>query len=75
MQEQNSTKRIRLSVEMNEEMRDLIDGLVEQTGTSRADVLRRAIALLKTVKEAEANGESPALISKEGKVTVKLVGA
>ena len=69
-----SPERIRLTVEINTEMKNLIDALVEQTGSSRAEILRRSIALLKTVKDAESSGEYPALIDGDGNVRAKLVG-
>jgi hypothetical protein len=36
--------------------------------------LRQAVALLKTLKDAMATGETPALIDREGHVTARLIG-
>jgi hypothetical protein len=52
----------------------LIDDLADQEGVSRADLLRRAIALLKAVKDAAKKGLSPALIDEEGNVNARLIG-
>jgi hypothetical protein len=46
----------------------------EQTGTDEADVLRRAIALLKVVKDGQERGESPALVGKDGTITTTITG-
>jgi hypothetical protein len=71
----NAREKIRLSLDVTPEMKDLLDRLADRAGSTQADVLRRAIGLYATVKEGEANEEgSPALV-KDGKVVVRLVGA
>jgi len=66
--------KIRLSLDLNPEMKAILEGLAAKVGGSQSEVLRRAIALLKTIKDAEAQGETPALI-KDGKIIAKIVGA
>jgi hypothetical protein len=71
---QERAEKIRLSLDMTPAMKDVIDQLAEREGITRAELLRRAIALLKTVKDAEEKGERAALINEEGHVTARLVG-
>jgi len=55
-------------------MKAVIDTLADQGGVPKADILRQAIALLRVVKDAEARGESPALIDRQGNVVARLIG-
>lgn len=65
--------KIRLTLDVTKEMKSVIDDLATQAGTTQADVLRRAVALLKAVKEGEREGETPALV-KGDRVTARIVG-
>lgn len=67
-------EKIRLSLDVTPEMKQVIDELTDRTHGTQAQVMRQAIALLKTVKDAEAKGERPALIDEEGHVVARLVG-
>jgi negative regulator of replication initiation len=67
-------QRWRLNVEVNSEMRDLIKSLVVETGSSKTDIIRRALSLLHVVKMAAHKGEYPALITESGEVVSRIVG-
>lgn len=64
----------RLTLDVSPAMKREIEELARVSGTTQANVLRLAVALLKTIKEAQAGGQAPALIDKEGNVTARLVG-
>ena len=66
-------RKIRLSLDVTPEMKKIIEDLAERAGTNQGEVLRRALALFFAAKQAEADGESVALV-KKGKITAKLVG-
>jgi Arc/MetJ-type ribon-helix-helix transcriptional regulator len=66
--------KIRMSLDLTPAMRDIIDRLADRSGSSRSDVLRRAIVLMDALKEAEGRGESPALVDDEGNVRARIVG-
>ena len=66
-------KKIRLSLDVTPKMKQIIENLANEAGTNQGEILRRAIALLRAVKTAEAQGESVALV-KNNVVTAKLVG-
>ncbi|MGH2354495.1 MAG: ribbon-helix-helix protein, CopG family [Chloroflexota bacterium] len=67
-------ERVRVSLDVTPEMKEIIDSLAERSGTTQADVLRRAVALFKVVKDAGEKGEAPALVNTDGEVTTKIVG-
>jgi|ERR671924_832125 hypothetical protein len=68
-----STERIRISLDVTPQMKQIIDQLAEQLGTSQADVLRRAVGLLKVIKDAQARGEQPALIDEQSRTLTALI--
>lgn len=70
----DALRKIRLSLDVTPEMKEVLDGLALTVGTTQADVLRRAVALYAAVKQAERSGEGEAALAKDGKVVVKLVG-
>jgi hypothetical protein len=67
-------ERIRITLDVTPPMKAVLDKLTTQSGTTQSEVLRRAIALLSAVKEAEAKGEGTPAIEKDGRVVVRLVG-
>ncbi len=69
-----SFERIRMSLDLTPAMKAIIDDLARQEGATRSEVLRRAIALLKAIKDAQQKGESPVLVDREGNVTARIVG-
>lgn len=71
--ERSSSKTIRMSLDLTPQMKQVIEDLAEQEGLTGAALLRRAVALFKTVKEGQAAGQVPALVSKSGEIT-RLVG-
>lgn len=67
-------EKIRLSLDVTPEMKAIIEGLAESSGQSQAEVLRKAVGLLKAAKDAEPRGLDVALVDKEGKLDTRLVG-
>ena len=68
------TDRIRITLDVTPPLKAVIDRLAEQDGTTQADVLRRAIALLNAVKKAEASGEGEAALVKDDHLVAKQIG-
>ena len=65
---------VRLTLDMTPEMKVVLDDLARRDGSTIAALLRKAVALLKAVKDAELEGEVPALMDKNGNVTARLIG-
>lgn len=63
----------RVTLDLSPEMKAIAENLSERCGGSQAEMLRRAVALLKYVKDAQERGEKVATV-KGGKVLAELVG-
>jgi predicted transcriptional regulator len=66
---------IRVSLDLTPSMKEVIDELARRSGTSKAVMLRDAIALFKLVKDAQDRGETAILVDKEGNLVARIVGA
>lgn len=66
-------KMIRMSLDLTPEMKEVVDSLAEAAGTNHSELLRRAISLMKAVKEGERRGETPALV-KDNQIVARIVG-
>lgn len=68
-------KKVRLTLELTEDVNEFLDEEAEQTGSTKSDVLRKAIALMKAAAMGKARGRELALIdSKSEKVVAHIVG-
>ena len=68
------SEKTRMTVDLTPELKAALDSLAENAGVSRADILRQAIQLLTTIKEAQDEGLLPALIDRQANVKARLVG-
>lgn len=65
--------RQRFDIRMSAELADQLESITSQTGLTRAEVFRRAVALYKRAKEVERSNGHVLLEQADGKV-VELVG-
>ena len=69
-----SDKYVRLSVNISEELDDLIDDLANDAKISRTDVIRRALAVMKAYRQQEAAGrEHIGFVSDPSKLDAEIV--
>jgi hypothetical protein len=68
------SERVRATFVLSPEMQRIIARLAREMGTDEAEVFRRAIGLLKIVKDGQERGESPALVDKHGTVMTEITG-
>lgn len=67
--------KIRLTLEVTPEINSVLENLAEATGSTKSDVLRKAIALFEYAAKNKAKGRELALIdSKSEKVVGHVVG-
>ncbi len=66
--------RIRLSLEVSPDLYETLEHIAAQSHTTKADVLRRAIALMDVVKDAQQAGLKLGLVGKGNKVEREIVG-
>jgi len=67
-------EKVRVTLDLTQQMKEVLDRLATSDGRTQAEVLRRAIALLSAVKTAEQNGEGVPALVKDNKIVAKLVG-
>lgn len=65
---------VRVSLDMSPEANDLLESLASAHGTTKSQVLRRAVALYHVASEAQARGNRVAVIDQDKKVVSELVG-
>jgi len=64
----------KLTVEFNDKMSDILERLAEEKGTTKVDVLRRAVALYKYLDSEQKEDESKKVsITKDGKAVKDIV--
>jgi hypothetical protein len=73
----NAKKRlaaVRVSLDMSPEANDLLESLASLHGTTKSQILRRAVALYHVASEASASGNRLAVVDKDKKVVSEIVG-
>ena len=66
---------VRLSLEVSAKVNDMIEAMAEATGSTKSEVLRRAIALMRYAVDAAASGKVIGIAdSKGGKLETVIVG-
>lgn len=54
---QEKRQRVRLSLDVSVELNELLEELAEETGSTKSDVLRKAIALMDVAVDARREGK------------------
>jgi predicted transcriptional regulator len=68
-------KKVRFTLELTEDVNGFLDDVAEHAGTTKSEVLRKAVALLKASEIAKQKGRELAVIDpKSEKVVGHLVG-
>jgi predicted transcriptional regulator len=49
-------EKVRLSLQVSDELNEALDVIAQESGTTKSDVLRRAVVLLKSAHEARKEG-------------------
>lgn len=66
--------RVRLSLELSPAFAVALEHIALASGTTKSDVLRRAIALMQVAVEAKNTGQTLALVDADGRVVTRVVG-
>lgn len=72
--QQKQPERIRLSLDVSEELNRTLDQLASSTGGSKSDVLRRAIALMDVAVSAKQKGNSMGVVDQNDLLIHKIIG-
>ena len=66
--------KIRMNLQVSNEMNDVLERIADDTGTNRSDVIRQALALMKVAHEAKSRGKHLGIVSDPSKLDTEIVG-
>jgi len=70
-----AARKIKLTLELSEDVNNSLQEIAEEAGTTKSDVLRKAISLMKVASSEKKKGRELAVIdSKSEKVVSHIVG-
>jgi predicted transcriptional regulator len=67
-------EKIRLSLQVSQELNQTLEQIAEDTGASRTDVIRQALALMKVAHAAKTEGRHLGLVSDAKKLDTEIIG-
>lgn len=70
----NPNEKVRLSLQVSHELNRTLEEIAEDTGTSRTDVVRQALALMKVAHSAKKAGRHLGIVSDARKLDTEIVG-
>lgn len=65
---------VKLSLHVSPELNELLDYMSEATHSSKSDVLRKSIALMKVAVDSKAQGQSLGIVNKKHELVREIVG-
>jgi hypothetical protein len=66
--------KIRLNLQVSEQLNKDLEEMAETTGSNRTEVIRQALALMKVAHKARREGRHLGLVSDQSKLDTELVG-
>jgi len=67
-------QKVRLSLDISAELNDLLERLAADTGGTKSDVLRKAIALMEVAVEAKRRGQKFGVAGRDQQLATEIVG-
>jgi predicted transcriptional regulator len=68
------TAKIRLNLQVSEQLNSDLEEMADSTGSNRTEVIRQALALMKIAHQARREGLHLGLVSDPSKLDTELVG-
>ena len=68
------TDKVRLSLQVSQELNQTLEEIADSTGTNRTDVIRQALALMKVAHTAKRDGRHLGIVSDAKKLDTEIVG-
>ena len=68
------TDKVRLSLQVSQELNETLEAIAESTGASRTDVIRQALALMKVAHAAKKDGRHLGLVNDARRLDTEIVG-
>jgi metal-responsive CopG/Arc/MetJ family transcriptional regulator len=67
-------EKVRLNLQLSSELNEALEEIVDDTGTSRSEVIRQALALMKVAHSAKKQGRHIGLVSDPKKLDTEIIG-
>ena len=67
-------EKIRLSLQVSQELNQTIEEIAENIGANRTDVIRQALALMKVAHTAKKDGKHLGIVRDASKLDTEIVG-
>jgi predicted transcriptional regulator len=67
-------EKVRLSLDISPELNALLDQLAEQTGSTKSELLRKAISLLEVAVEAKRQGKKFGIAERDQQLATEIIG-
>jgi predicted transcriptional regulator len=67
-------EKVRLSLDISSELNDLLERLAEQSGSTKSEVLRKAIALMEVATEAKRQGKKFGIADRDQQLSTEIIG-
>lgn len=68
------TEKVRLNLQVSRELNNVLEEIAESSGSSKTDVIRQALALMKVAHNAKRSGKHLGLVEDAGKLDTEIVG-
>ncbi|MGH9957398.1 MAG: CopG family transcriptional regulator [Pyrinomonadaceae bacterium] len=69
-----STEKVRLSLDLSQELNETLDRLAAEGGTTKSELLRKAIALVDVATQAKQKHQKLAIVDEQEHVISQIVG-
>lgn len=67
--------KVKMTLEMSAELNQVLEQLAESLGTTKSDVVRKALVLMEVASAAKSKGQTLGVVTKdEGKLVTQIVG-
>lgn len=70
----NSSAKVKLSLHISPRMNELIEQMADENGSTKSDLLRKAISLLQVASKAKRDGNGIGVIDHDRRVLTEIVG-
>lgn len=67
-------EKVRLSLDISPELNTLLEQLAASTGSTKSEVLRKAIALMEVAVEAKRQGKKLGIAERDQQLTTEIIG-
>jgi predicted transcriptional regulator len=67
-------EKVRLNLQVSSELNSTLEEIADSSGTTKTDVIRQALALMKVAHSAKQNGKHLGLVTDADKLDTEIVG-